>query len=135
MSDVLDLDARRRDGPVLIEAELVAQEYQVRLKLEQLQTRIQTAQMWNDDNQSWVEEEQLRLDGVESWLLDTLAWMEEELPPYGVNKSWVLDQMARLEERQALVDLAEAQLEFSQSHLDRVQQSFEHLRTEGSAGW
>ena len=88
---------------MLIEAELAVQEYQTRLSWEQLQTRIQTAQMWNDDNQSWVEEEQLRLDGVESWLLD---------------------QLARLEERRAVVDLIEAQLEFVRCHLDRVKTQF-----------
>ena len=44
---------------MLVEAEWVVMEYQTRLSREQLQTRIQTAQMWIDDAQIWVEEEQL----------------------------------------------------------------------------
>ena len=122
----MDLDADRRAGSGLLDAELTLREYQVRLSREQLQTRIKQVQMWIDDDQSWTEEEQLRLDGVEAWLLGTLECVEEadeQLRPPGVKKSWVLDQLTRLEERQAAVDLEEARLKLAQSYLDRVQRS------------
>ena len=106
---------------------LIKQEYQTRLHRERLHSRIQVAQMWNDDGQGWVEDEQLRLDGVESWLLDTLEDNEKQ--------SWVLIQLARLDDRQTLVDLVGVLLEDTRVAKLTPEQRREVARKAAAARW
>lgn len=95
-----NVDAMRQAAPALVEAEQTKRDLQTRLLREQLQSRVQEAQMWLDDTQLWVEEEQLRLDGAESSLMDALA---------------------QLEQKQHQVDAVEAEIEQAQSGLDQAQ--------------
>ena len=118
MADFLNLDA----PAAVVDAELIKAEFQVRLKRERFQNRVQELKIFIDDRQLWVEEEQLRLDGAEIYLRDTLSRDERRVDDVEIH---LINALARVERDQRLVDNVEAYLEDAQSQLEEVQRRFE----------
>ena len=124
---VVDLNAMRRAGPAVVEAELVKLEYQVKTRRERLGSRLQESQMWIDDGQLCVEDEQLRLEGAETCLLNALARLKDQSLVDDV-ETHLINELARLERDQLLADETETHLKDAQSQLEEVQGCFDQTR-------